>query len=166
LITTKLIKLSPLVAIFVAVAVCGGFVAASVLLTSSAAPASAQTNIASDNAITVSLGAPAYATSGVGYAQDTTPVTYAMTVTAPQSLSTVTATIVITDVHGNNMAWANQVVSINGQATTSASDSGNTATYIVPVSDLAATTYVLSLGIVYNVAGNYAVTASVSGTAA
>ena len=166
MITTKLLKFSPLVAIIVALAVCGTLVGATVLLTSNTATSTGTVISSDSNGFTVSVGQPSVLTSTAAYATDTSGVNYAITSWVPENLQNVVATITVLNEGGHAMAYTDTVVAIMGYAYgTNAGYTANSVSYTVPLGNVNLGSQAWTLNIVYNVPGTYDVSVSLTGTA-
>ena len=177
MITTKLIKFSPLVAVMVALAVGGTLVGATVLLTSNVANNSNNVTICTDNhGFSVTLGAPSVKTVSAAYAGDTSGVAYPISGTVPESLTTVTATITVTNVTISSsavktpMSWSNigpVWVELDGVWLQAAQSTytHDSLTFTASFSSLSQGALVGSLSVVYNIPGTFGASVTLSGTA-
>ena len=170
MITTKLLKFSPLMVVVIALAVCGTIVGATIALTSNTSTSTPPTVIASGNGvITVSLGAPSYATVGTGLAGDSAGVNYAIYVNTTQAISDVNIIITLTGPGAVGLITPSaQSVSITNYAygTPNTNLPAHTVMYTIALPNQGIGESVYNLNIVYNTAGSYGVSASETGTAA
>jgi hypothetical protein len=167
----------PFVAVLVALAVGGTLVGATVLLSSNVANNSNNVTISTDNhGFLVNLGKPSVKTLSAAYAGDTSGVTYPITGTVPESLTTVTATITIANITTSScavktpMSWSNigpVWIELNGVWMQAAQSTytHDSLTFTASFSSLSQGALVGSLNAVYNIPGTFEASVTLSGTA-